>query len=97
MPADLLVRAAPPREARPVKTRDREADLMARMEKSMLKAAVRDEEERARLPKPKEILQEAVGPALRVEAQAGNTTIIKERPIASDTTLETSRASHAWP
>jgi len=46
---------------------------MARMEKSMLKAAVRDEEERARLPKPKEILQEAVGPALRVEAQAGNT------------------------
>ena len=73
LPADLLVRAAPPREARPVKTRDREADLMARMEKSMLKAAVRDEEERARLPKPKEILQEAVGPALRVEAQAGNT------------------------
>ena len=46
----MLVRAAPPREARVAKTRDREADLMARMEKSMLKAAVKEEGERARLP-----------------------------------------------
>lgn len=50
------------------KTRDREADLMDRMEKSMLKAAVKEEGERARLPKPGEILQEAVGPAGRVES-----------------------------
>ena len=50
MPEDLLVRAAPPREAKVAKTRDREADLMARMEKSMLKAAVKEEGERARLP-----------------------------------------------
>ena len=81
LPEDLLVRAAPPREARLAKTRDREADLMARMEKSMLKAAVKEEGERARLPilpdsnnqksrlpKPGEILQEAVGPAGRVES-----------------------------
>ena len=81
LPEDLLVRAAPPREARVAKTRDREADLMARMEKSMLKAAVKEEGERARLPllpdsnnqksrlpKPGEILQEAVGPAGRVES-----------------------------
>jgi len=40
---------------------------MARMEKSMLKAAMKEEQERARLPKPEEILQEAVGPAGRVE------------------------------
>ena len=81
LPEDLLVRAAPPREARLAKTRDREADLMDRMEKSMLKAAVKEESERARLPllpdsnnqksrlpKPGEILQEAVGPAGRVES-----------------------------
>ena len=81
LPEDLLVRAAPPREARVAKARDREADLMARMEKSMLKAAVKEEGERARLPllpdsnnqksrlpKPGEILQEAVGPAGRVES-----------------------------
>ena len=81
LPEDLLVRAAPPREARLAKTRDREADLMDRMEKSMLKAAVKEEGERARLPllpdsnnqkcrlpKPGEILQEAVGPAGRVES-----------------------------
>ena len=43
LPEDLLVRAAPPREARLAKTRDREADLMDRMEKSMLKAAVKEE------------------------------------------------------
>ena len=33
----------------------------------MLKAAMKEEQERARLPKPEEILQEAVGPAGRVE------------------------------
>ena len=73
LPDDLLVKAAPPREPRVVKTRDREADLMARMEKSMLKAAMKEEQERVRLPKPQEILQEAVGPAGRVEAQAAST------------------------
>ena len=67
LPDDLLVRAAPPNEPRVVKTQDREANLMARMEKSMLKAAMKEEQERARLPKPEEILQEAVGPASRVE------------------------------
>jgi len=46
---------------------------MARMEKSMLKAAMKEEQERVRLPKPQEILQEAVGPAGRVEAQAAST------------------------
>jgi len=65
----LLVRAAPPKELKVVKTGNKEADLMARMEKSMLKAAMKEEQERARLPKPQEILQEAVGPAGRVEAQ----------------------------
>ena len=67
LPDDLLLRAAPPNEPRVVKTQDREANLMARMEKSMLKAAMKEEQERARLPKPEEILQEAVGPAGRVE------------------------------
>ena len=67
LPDDLLVRAAPLNEPRVVKSRDREADLMARMEKSMMKAAMKEEQERARLPKPQEILQEAVGPAGRVE------------------------------
>ena len=70
LPDDLLVRAAPPKEPKVVKkTGNKEADLMARMEKSMLKAAMKEEQERARLPKPQEILQEAVGPAGRVEAQ----------------------------
>ena len=70
LPDDLLVRAAPPQEPKVVKkTGNKEADLMARMEKSMLKAAMKEEQERARLPKPQEILQEAVGPAGRVEAQ----------------------------
>jgi hypothetical protein len=69
-----LVRAAPPIKPRVVKTRDREADLMARMEKSMMKSAMKEEQERARLPKPQEILQEAVGPASRVEpVQAAST------------------------
>ena len=70
LPDDLLVRAAPPQEPKVVKkTGNKEADLMARMEKSMLKAAMKEEQERARLPKPQEILQEAVGPAGRVEAR----------------------------
>ena len=41
--------------------RDMEAALMARMEKSMLRAAGAEEVERARLPKPREILMEEVG------------------------------------
>ena len=41
--------------------KDREAALMARMEKSMLRAAGAEEVERARLPKPREILMEEVG------------------------------------
>jgi len=74
LPDDLVVRAAPPNKPRVVKTRDREADLMARMEKSMLKSAMKEEQERARLPKPQEILQEAVGPASRVKSvQAAST------------------------
>jgi len=70
LPDDLLIRAAPAKEPKAVKkTGNREGDLMARMEKSMLKAAMKEEHERARLPKPQEILQEAVGPAGRVEPQ----------------------------
>ena len=41
--------------------RDMEAALMERMEKSMLRAAGAEEVERARLPRPREILREEVG------------------------------------
>jgi hypothetical protein len=50
----------------------REAALLQRMEQSLLKAAGREEVERAKLPKPRTMLAEAVGPVGRLPAGPGS-------------------------
>lgn len=61
-----------------MKNGQRESALLERMEKSMMREAKQNEQEIARLPKPREILAESLGPVPR----------IKEIPKASQKTIK---------
>lgn len=68
-------------------TQTKESAILDRMEKSMAKLAVFEDKERELLPKPKDILREAVGPVRKVSANPGSATpTVKLLVVAREST-----------